>query len=273
MAPHKGGTESMGCINTPNLSVVDHKGKAFEDGWVTVQVEQIPSARKQTRIHDGIKVGKESSPLGTGEGKVMSKEFLMPPADLFDSLEQVEVDVDVLAFEEDQSKQHHHRDNKQPRENLAASVTFTCKGSNASSLPHNVTFHLRYNVWFIVAQPCRLPHGHATSPASQSGQHPTHKHAEHLACHPLHRTYTYSVKALPDLLSSTPPNHVDINESVWIVDARGNPDKDVFARAWCAQVGRNAIVARIGKVCVSCCIRMAKAIEVGIVIRVGYDQD
>ena len=257
MAPHKGSTESMGCINTPNLSVVDHKGKAFEDGWVTVQIEQIPSAREQTRIHDGIKVGQKSSPLGTGQGKVTEKEFLMPPADLFDSLEQVDVNVDVVAFEEGRSKQHPHRDNKQPRENLAASVTFACKGSNASSLPPNVIFHLRYNVWFVVAQPCRLPDGHA----------------EHVPCHPLHHTYTYTVKALPDLLSSTPPNHVDINESVWIVDARGNPDKDIFARAWCAQVGKNAIVARIGKVCVSCCIRMAKAIEVGIVIRVGHGQD
>jgi len=273
MAPHKGGTECMGCINTPNLSVVDHKGKALGDGWVTVQVEQIPSARKQTRIHDGIKVGDESSPLGTGQGKITSKEFLIPPADLFDSLEQVDVHVDVVAFKEGRSKPHPHPDNKQPRENLAASVAFTCKGSNASRLPPNIIFHLRYNVWFVVAQPCRLPHGHATSHASQSGQHPTHKHAEHLACHPLHHTYTYTVKALPDLLSSTPPNHVDIKEPVWIVDARGNPDKDIFARAWCAQVGKNAIIARIGKVCVSCCIRMAKAIEVGIVIRVGHDQD
>jgi hypothetical protein len=257
MAPHKGGTECMGCINTPNLSVVDHKGKAFEDGWVTVQVEPIPSAREQTRIHDGIKVGEESSPLGAGQGKVTRKEFLTPPADLFNSLEQVDVNVDVLALEEDRSKQHAHQDNRQPRENLAASVTFAGKGSNASSLPPKVIFHLRYNVWFVAAQPCRLPDGHA----------------EHLSCHPLHHTYTYTVKALPDLLSSTPPNHVGTNESVWVVDARGNPDKDVFARAWCAQVGKNAIVARIGKVCVSCCIRMARAIEVGIVIRVGCGQD
>jgi hypothetical protein len=256
LAPHNGGTESMGCINTPNLSVVDHKGKPFEDGWVTVQVEQIPSARERTRIGDGIKVGEESSPLGAGQGKVLRKEFSMPPVDLFGSLEQVDVSVDVLALEEDQSKQHPRRDNKQPRENLAASVTFACKGSNASSVPPNVTFHLRYNVWFVVAQPCRLPDGHA----------------KHLSCHPLHRTYTYTVKALPDLLSSTPPNHADISEPVWIVDACGNPDKDVFARAWCAQVGKNAIVARIGKVCVSCCIRMAKAVQIGIIIRVGYGQ-
>src|SRR2546423_5845511 len=202
----------------------------------------------------------------------MSLVFLMRPADLFDSLEQVVVHVDVVAREEDRSKRHPHRDNKQPREHLAASVVFACKGSKASSLPSNVIFHLRYDVWFVVAQPCRLPHGHAITPASQSGQHPTHKHAEHIACHPLHHTYAYTVKTLPDLLSSTPPNPVDVNESVWIVDARGHPDKDIFARAWCAQVGQNAIVARIGKVCVSCCIRMAKAIEVGIVIRVGYDQ-
>jgi len=54
-----------------------------------------------------------------------------------------------------------------------------------------------------------------------------------------------------------------------VVDARGSPEKDVFIRAWCSQVGKNALVSRIGRTCLSCSIREARAIEVAIVIRVG----
>ncbi|ETI23293.1 hypothetical protein G647_05093 [Cladophialophora carrionii CBS 160.54] len=46
-------------------------------------------------------------------------------------------------------------------------------------------------------------------------------------------------------------------------------EKDILVRAWCAEKGRNAIIARSGRTCLSCAIREARALEVAIVVRVG----
>ncbi|RVX69331.1 hypothetical protein B0A52_06926 [Exophiala mesophila] len=45
--------------------------------------------------------------------------------------------------------------------------------------------------------------------------------------------------------------------------------KEILARSWCAEKGRNAIIARVGRTCLSCAIREAKALEISVVIRVG----
>ncbi|KIW17295.1 hypothetical protein PV08_04486 [Exophiala spinifera] len=49
-------------------------------------------------------------------------------------------------------------------------------------------------------------------------------------------------------------------------------NKDVLVRAWCAQKGRNAIIARVGRTCLSCAVREAKALEIGVVVRVGIKE-
>ncbi|KAK6365232.1 uncharacterized protein PV06_00041 [Exophiala oligosperma] len=49
-------------------------------------------------------------------------------------------------------------------------------------------------------------------------------------------------------------------------------NKDVLVRAWCAQKGRNAIVARVGRTCLSCAVREAKALEIGVIVRVGIKE-
>ncbi|OAL24156.1 hypothetical protein AYO22_05815 [Fonsecaea multimorphosa] len=48
--------------------------------------------------------------------------------------------------------------------------------------------------------------------------------------------------------------------------------KDILVRAWCAEKGRNAIVARVGRTCLSCAIREAKALEISVIIRVGIEE-
>ncbi|KIW97026.1 uncharacterized protein Z519_02418 [Cladophialophora bantiana CBS 173.52] len=48
--------------------------------------------------------------------------------------------------------------------------------------------------------------------------------------------------------------------------------KDILVRAWCAEKGRNAIVARVGRTCLSCAIREAKALEIAVIIRVGIKE-
>ncbi|OAP57035.1 hypothetical protein AYL99_09148 [Fonsecaea erecta] len=48
--------------------------------------------------------------------------------------------------------------------------------------------------------------------------------------------------------------------------------KDILVRAWCAEKGRNAIVARVGRTCLPCAIREAKALEISVIIRVGIKE-
>lgn len=45
--------------------------------------------------------------------------------------------------------------------------------------------------------------------------------------------------------------------------------RDVLVRSWCAERGRNALIARVGRTCLSCAIREAKALEISVIIRVG----
>lgn len=45
--------------------------------------------------------------------------------------------------------------------------------------------------------------------------------------------------------------------------------KDILVRAWCAEKGQNALISRVGRTCLSCSIREARALEIGIVVRVG----
>jgi hypothetical protein len=62
-------------------------------------------------------------------------------------------------------------------------------------------------------------------------------------------------------------------EPVWILDARGSHDKEVLARAWCAAAGTSAVVGRVGRTCLACCVREARAVDVGVIIRVGSYRD
>lgn len=49
-------------------------------------------------------------------------------------------------------------------------------------------------------------------------------------------------------------------------------EKDILVRSWCAEKGRNAIIARVGRTCLSCAIREAKALEIGVIVRVGVKE-
>ncbi|EGC49927.1 conserved hypothetical protein [Histoplasma capsulatum var. duboisii H88] len=81
--------------------------------------------------------------------------------------------------------------------------------------------------------------------------------------------------------SSSPVNHPPLatnrspklegsqRKHTYVVDARGSEHKELFARSWCAMVGVDAVVGRVGQTCVACCIREARAADVPVVIRVG----
>lgn len=93
-----------------------------------------------------------------------------------------------------------------------------------------------------------------------------------------HHTRSKSAQAPPkhQLLSSAAARaagHAQPPRTTYIIDARGGAHREIFARAWCASVGANAVVGRVGRTCLSCCVREARAANVDVVIRVGTDRD
>lgn len=270
LAPSEGVSECMGWISTPGLWPVNKQGAPLLSRWVRVETAEVPKLREKSRIHDGAQVSIESSPLGTGHGKVMASEFSMPGLGLVDHGSESQIHLGQVVLQERQSHQISRTRNLTDGA-LTAAVQFFMKTTDKSS-PLEVSFRLTHDVYFVSAHPCRPPHGHAVHTSPDGSVHPIHQHGESLPSHPLHQTYRYVLKTVQDLASTTPPNHHDPKEAVCIIDARHSREKDIFVRAWCSQVGRHAIVSRIGRSCLSCSIREAKAIEVGVVIRVGGNE-
>lgn len=105
-------------------------------------------------------------------------------------------------------------------------------------------------------------------------RHAKHKCAGHLPAHPLHQSYKYMTRSIGDILDLGPndclPTPMDKEAGlVWIIDARGSWEREVLVRSWCAKVGRHALVSRVGKSCLSCAMREAKGLEIGVIIRIG----
>ncbi|KAG6038211.1 hypothetical protein E4U41_004443 [Claviceps citrina] len=63
------------------------------------------------------------------------------------------------------------------------------------------------------------------------------------------------------------------DEKVLVVEAYGVADNEVLARAWCSHWGLSAVVADIGKTCMSCAIREAYAATITVVILVDGRHD
>lgn len=254
------GSECMGWISTPKVIPMDEAGKHMPNGWLDILVQPVPHPREGWRITDGVKLAEESSPLGIGHGKVMSDEFSMISDQILDRTTHTTVAFSYLVVQKEDSKSTGSGMH-------AALATFDIQRSDATVRKR--TLRLLHEVYFISAYACRLPHGHAVLAADASGQHPRHKNSEYLPAHPLHESYQYSLKGILDLEDTSPPSPSLHGSDVWVLDARGQYAEDVYARAWCAQVGINALIAMSGKTCLSCAIREARALEVGLIIRIG----
>jgi hypothetical protein len=112
-----------------------------------------------------------------------------------------------------------------------------------------------------------------------------------MTAHPLHASYKYKVVPVSDVLdpefdipfdghvskplaSSLLEENgqedavVDVKKTVLVLDARSSPDLQLLARAWCAERGIHAIIGRVGRTCLACCIREARGLGINVVIRV-----
>ncbi|KAF7936907.1 hypothetical protein BELL_0154g00160 [Botrytis elliptica] len=60
-------------------------------------------------------------------------------------------------------------------------------------------------------------------------------------------------------------------DTVLVIEAWGVEDNECMARAWCSHWGLNAVVAVVGKTCLSCAVREAYAAAINVVIFVGRE--
>ena len=299
------GKERMGWVGLPEgVGPVNEELESFGDGWRVINAEPPPNLREGDRIYDGEALSKESSPLGEGHGKVTSREFSMLTDHILDDLgPKCEVrNVELML----NKKGGNETNGAEYNASVGFQVVEGGQRIGEGDMKQ-MRLPLKYGVHFIGAHPCRPPHGHigVQSPApegkganeilgrpttaesgatlsttategtpSHSSHHPKHKHAEHLPAHPLHKSYKYIVKSIAEIIelgeNDWLPFPMDKEAgSVWIVDARGSWEREVLLRAWCAKVGRHAIVSRVGKGCLGCAVREARGLEVGVIIRIG----
>nr|POE79336.1 hypothetical protein CFP56_07401 [Quercus suber] len=112
------------------------------------------------------------------------------------------------------------------------------------------------------------------------------------AAHPLHVGFTYTVLPAATILTSPPealdPRALsvdlsgagymlasrqasivdDVEQEIIVLDCRGSVDLEVLARAWCSKIGEHAVIGKVGRTCLACCVREARGLGVGVVIRV-----
>ncbi|CAK4031482.1 Hypothetical predicted protein [Lecanosticta acicola] len=104
-------------------------------------------------------------------------------------------------------------------------------------------------------------------------------------CHSLHVDYKYETipvatlmteppeerpraLSVPDARAAHPEATAEEEARVVVLDCRGTEDLQLLGRAWCSKVAENAIVAKVGRTCLACSIREAKALGFSVVIRI-----
>lgn len=269
---------SKACMGWTSSAILPYSATTSEElqnRWLDVLVKDPPRRSKKYRIEQGHKLAAHSTPLGVGD---VSMDAFTLPVD-----EPMHADANAVKF---------HTLAITPKEeqlggkNIVVSSETSMSfefGSNPEA-PTTVSLPLTYNVRFITSHECRRPLG-STSPHSshssdhgKDGEHTTRQRKRcRLPGHPLHKSYPYKLIPLDSLLKDPGPQKPTgeraisglRRDKVTVIDARGCPNRETFARAWCASVGSHAIIGRVGRTCLACCIREAHAVNTAVVIRVG----
>ncbi|KAL4870489.1 hypothetical protein BDV12DRAFT_166061 [Aspergillus spectabilis] len=266
----------MGWVGSEVLPKDSRSLKPLDNTWFEVDVTDPPACPGGPRIKQGKKISHKSTPIGIGD--LTSGAFSLPVDTPDDRLSKIQIDFQSLVFEDTQ---------RQPQDGKHALPTkatmFFSLRSGRKSLK-TISFPLLYNVRFISSHECRPPGGsilysapnkhHKRSSSSLSAR----RRSARLPGHPLHRSYAYEVVPIDSLPDKMGPESRAVNvefyralmwHKIMVLDARGGPEQEAFARAWCASVGYHTIIGRVGRTCLACCIREARAVKVRVVIRVG----
>jgi hypothetical protein len=268
-----GAKTCMGWVGSDVLPRDETTFEPLAEGWFEVPMQKAIRSPGKSRIKQGGKLAMESTPLGMGD--ITADAFTLP-VDQPASASMPDVSLVKLTLSiRSQCKRGITTSDQ-------ASLSFSLRSANTPS-PATASFPLRYNVRFISAHECRRPRGVAARHKDCSGPHDEHEEQKQeesatpdwgqfkrLPGHPLHQSFPYrhvSLKALPELPVPTPP--LDGKPEVLVIDARGSRVKETFARAWCASVGCHGLIGRVGRTCVACCVREARALDVPVVVRVS----
>lgn len=295
LAATEGAAECMGWISVPGGA------NDQEDGWINANVKDFPYAPAEPRIKDSETVAKDSDPLhGTLSAEVQAGDFTTPTDG--PPVMGNEVRSHGLSFMSSGST----FELTESAEGLSAMSTSTAQLTFSSPINNKLSqLHvpLTYDIHFISSYPCHPSPASgrkASRPATSANPtSPTDTMADSARpsestlsfdkelpaapAHPLHMDYKYTVVPVATLLSAAPaesrsralssPGHrpklqaMDEDEVV-ILDCRGTADLELLARAWCAKVGENAIVAKSGRTCLACSVREARALGASVIIRI-----
>ncbi|KAL5341520.1 hypothetical protein BJX70DRAFT_395903 [Aspergillus crustosus] len=269
----------MGWIGSDILPKEPRTSNVLDNTWFEVDVQDPPPCPGGPRIKQGKKISLKSTPVGLGD--LTSGAFSLPVDSPDDQFSKVQIDLQSLAFEKIPPR------NPDRNHALAAKplIVFALRSGKKSL--KTVSFHLTYNVRYISSHECRPP-GSLVLYSAPSKKHkrsssnlPMRRQSARLPGHPLHRSYSYEVVPIGSLPDKTASENRATNvefyralmwHKILVLDARGSPEQEAFARAWCASVGYHAIVGRVGRTCLACCIREARAVKVRVVIRVGDER-
>lgn len=271
LASLEGSKTCMGWIASDALPQDATIGQKTSSGWFEIRVDPVPCGPQRPRIKQAGNLAFESTPLGVGE---ITAEAFTLPVDLPISRELSTVEFETLTVS---ASSYQERDITVCD---GAGISFSLK-KNSSTAPATIAFRLKYNVRFISAHECRPPLGFTSrqnttesekTPDSSEATTKTWSKYQRLPGHPLHGSFPYRHVSLESLAQCfTTPTEQGPREfaEILVVDARGCRTNETFARAWCASVGHHALIGRVGRTCVACCVREARAIDVSIVVRVG----
>ena len=111
--------------------------------------------------------------------------------------------------------------------------------------------------------------------------HMTLPTSEPMFAHPLHKSYSYKIIPVTEVLQPKfvfPSITLDHehessasmyeNKTILVLDARASADLELLARAWCAEKGFHAVIGRVERTCLACCVREARGLGINTVIRV-----
>lgn len=284
LAASSGAVECMGWISVPSVPT------ACADGWVNAKVHDFPYSSAQPRIKHHEALAKTSDPFHGAEASRLRASDFTVPTDSPPVMGNEVVSHGLSFGEHEASSPSSSSSSSSAMEEQTAHLTFSSPIN--AKLPR-ITVPLTYDIHFISSQPCYPvpPTTHPETVGSFSSSP-----SENLAlsfstssiadtpppAHPLHTSYRYMTLpvamllsaetrsralSLPDQKAEAEAGEAEEEEEVAVLDCRGKADLELLARAWCAKVGENAIIGRVGRTCLACCIREARGLGVRVVIR------
>jgi hypothetical protein len=279
LAAGSGAADCMGWISCQGVP------PGHPEGWVDAKVSEFPYPSTRPRIVVHGAVARASDPFhNTPATQLRAGDFALPT----DSPPVMgnEVLSHGLTFS--------NQDTTTDSSDSKATAHLTFSSPINPKLPH-ITVPLTYDVHFVSSYPCYPVPTKSNNNDNNLGPNGS-PYDNALAlytsytldtppppAHPLHTSYRFMTLPVATLLSagaeearsralSLPDQQAedaigDEDEEVTVLDCRGHADLELLARAWCAKVGENAVVGRVGRTCLACCIREARGLGVRVVIR------